>query len=198
MEVGIYRLQRKLVPAIEGLMSLEPMRPEQVDALGRMNKQIYDEFRNLGYAGVNVDPVRFLAFRKQTNNDRFTQLVVSDAGVFFVDTARKIKFKFHPDYLFVYYDGLHPVDQEKIKEMEGPVIVLDNLLEFWKKPGTGLCLVADHLNHCRFLSDSQKAELDRTVKLYQPDSLVIRPMLHRKISENNPTQPSTRTISLDE
>lgn len=179
-------------------MSLEPMRPEQVDALGRMNKQIYDEFRNLGYAGVSVDSVRFLAFRKQTNNDRFTQLVISDAGVFFVDAARKIKFKFHPDYLFVYYDGLHAVDQEKIKEMNSPVIVLDNLLELWKKPGTGLCLVEDHLNHCRYLSDTQKADMERAQKLYQGESLVIRPMLHRKIGEVNSSAPATRTISLDD
>ncbi len=177
-------------------MAMEPMRPDQVDALGRMNKKIYDEFRNLGYAGVAVDPVRFLAFRKQTNNDRFTELVVSDAGVFFMDTARKIKFKFHPDYFLVYHDGLHAVDQEKLGQLEGPAVVLDNLLEFWKKPGTGLCLVADHLNHCQYLSETQKAELDRVLTLYKDDSLIIRPMLHRKIKEAGPS--STRIFSLDE
>lgn len=176
-------------------MNMEPMRPEQVDALGRMNKKIYDEFRNLGYAGVSVDPVRFLAFRKQTNNDRFTELVVSDAGVFFMDSARKVKFKFHSDYFLVYHDGLHLVDQEKINQMEGPVVVLDNLLELWKKPGTGLCLVADHLNHCQYLSETQKAELNRVQTLYKGDAFIIRPMLHRKIKESG---PAGRTFSLDE
>lgn len=48
----------KVVPT----MALDHMTPEQVDALGRMNKKIYDEYRNLGFAGITVDPVRFLAF----------------------------------------------------------------------------------------------------------------------------------------
>lgn len=179
-------------------MELEPMKPEQIDALGRMNKKIYEEFRNLGYAGTTVDPVRFLAFRKQTHNDRFTELVVSDAGVFFMDTARRIKYKFHPDYFFVYHDGLHAVEEEKIKSMESPTLLLENLLEFWKKPGIGLCLVADHLNNCNFLSENQKAEMERSQKLYTGDSFIIRPMLHKKIKETGSTTQSVRTLSLED
>ncbi len=177
-------------------MALEPMRPEQVDALGQMNKKIYDEYRNLGFAGLSVDPVRFLAFRKQTNNDRFTELVVSDAGVFFMDTARRIKYKFHPDFFFVYHEGLHAVDEEKIKATEGPLVVLDNLLEFWKRQGTGLCLVADHLNNNRYVNDAQKAELDRIQKLYSGEGFIINPMLHRKIKDR--PEPSAQILSLDE
>ena len=179
-------------------MPLENMTSTQVDAIGRMSKQIYDEFRNLGYAGFSVDPSRFLAYRKQTNNDRFTQLVVSDAGVFFFDTARKIKYKFHLDYFMVYHDGLHAVDEEKLRNLEGPVIVLENQLEFWKKPGVGFCLVADHLNQSQFLSENQKTELQKIQKLYQGDAFVIHPMLHRKIKEPAPAQLSIRTISLDD
>lgn len=173
-------------------MIMDPMTPEQVDALGRMNKKIYDEYRNLGYAGLTVDPARFLAFRTQTHNDRFTELVVSDAGVFFLDTARRIKYRFHPDYFFIYHDGLHPTEEKKIQEMEGHVLVLENLLEFWKRQGTGLCLVADHLNQLEFLNTSQKAELARTQKIYSSQSLVIKPMLHSKVKETH------RVISLDD
>ncbi|HJT25014.1 MAG TPA: hypothetical protein VJ873_10580 [bacterium] len=180
-------------------MALENMTSAQVDAIGRMSKQIYDEFRNLGYAGLSVDPNRFLAYRKQTNNDKFTQLVVSDAGVFFFDTARRIKYKFHPDYFLVYNEGLHAVDEEKLRNLQEPVVVLDNRLEFWKKPGIGFCLVADHLNHCQYLSEHQKAEMEKSQTLYKGDTFVIRPMLHKKIKETGPAQPSsTRTISLDE
>lgn len=179
-------------------MPLENMTSDQVDAIGRMNKKIYDEFRTLGYAGLTLHPVRFLEFRTRTNNDRFTHLVVSDAGVFFFDPDRKIKYKFHSDYFLVYHDGLHPVDEEKIKAMEEPMIVLENLLEFWKKPGMGLCLVADYLNHCSYLSESQTSEMERSQKLYQKGSLVIRPMLHRKIKELDPLRPTARTISLDD
>jgi hypothetical protein len=177
-------------------MGLEHMSAEQVDALGRMNKKIYDEYRNLGFAGVAVDPVRFLSFRRQTNNDRFTELVVSDAGVFFRDIARKIKYKFDPSFLFVYHDGLHAVEEEKIKNMEGPVIVLENLLEFWKRQGTGFCLVADHLNNCQFLSENQKAELARIQKLYSGESFVIKPMLHSKVKER-PTD-AVQVVSLED
>lgn len=177
-------------------MPIEHMSSEQVDALGKMNKKIYDEYKNLGYAGLNPDPVRFLSFRKQTQNDKFTELVVSDAGVFFMDTARKIKYRFHPDYLFVHHEGLHAVDEQKIKEMEGPVIVLDNLLEFWKKPGVGLCLVADHLNNCSFLSESQKAEMGRSQKLHSAEGFVINPMLQRKVKER--AGEGIKVISLDD
>ena len=179
-------------------MPLENMTPEQVDAIGRMNKQIYDEFRNLGYAGFTLDPVRYLEFRTRTNNYCFSHLVVSDAGVFFFDPARKIKYKFLSEYFLVYHDGLHAVDEEKIKAMEEPVIVLENLLEFWRKPGVGLCLVADHLNQCSYLSESQKAEMEWSQKLHQKGSLVIRPMLQRKIKEPDPLRPSARTISLED
>ncbi len=182
----------KVVPT----MALDHMTPEQVDALGRMNKKIYDEYRNLGFAGITVDPVRFLAFRKQTNNDRFIELVVSDAGVFFLDTARKIKYKFDPGYLFIYHDGLHPVEEERIKNAEGPVVILENLLEFWKRQGTGLCLVADHLNNCNFLSENQKTELARIQKLYSGDGFVINPMLQKKTKEK--PSSSVQVISLDD
>jgi hypothetical protein len=177
-------------------MALDHMSPEQVDALGRMNKKIYDEYRNLGFAGITVDPVRFLSFRKQTNNDRFIELVVSDAGVFFMDTARKVKYKFDPNYFFVYHDGLHAVEEEKIKNMEGPVVVLENLLEFWKKQGTGFCLVADHLNNCSFLSENQKTELVRTQKLYSGESFIINPMLQKKIREK--PSSAVQVVSLDD
>lgn len=177
-------------------MALDHMTPEQVDALGRMNKKIYDEYRNLGFAGITVDPVRFLAFRKQTNNDRFIELVVSDAGVFFIDTVRKIKYKFNQNCFFVYHDGLHPVEEEKIRTAEGPVIVLENLLEFWNRQGTGFCLVADHLNNCDFLSESQKAELARIQKLYSSEGLVINTMLQKKIKEK--PSSSVHVISLDD
>jgi hypothetical protein len=177
-------------------MSLEPMTPEQIDALGRMNKKVYDEFRTLGFAGSPVDPVRFLQFRLQTRNDRFTEAVVSDAGVFFLDPARKIRYKFHPDCLFVYHEGLHAVEEKKIADGEGPFVVLDNLLEFWKRQGTGLCLVADHLNGCRYLLDEQKAEWERVQKLYREDGLVMNPMLHRKIKD--PQGPGVQVVSLDD
>ena len=177
-------------------MALEHLTSDQVDALGRMNKKIYDEYRNLGFAGVPVDPIRFLAFRQQTYNHRFTELVVSDAGVFFLDPARRIKYKFDRDYLFVYHDGLHSIDEERIKTTEGPVILLENLLEFWKKPGTGLCLVADHLNQCQYLSETQKAELDRVQKLYTGEALVIRQMLQKKKKEAESS--SVKILSLED
>jgi hypothetical protein len=176
-------------------MPIDTSRPEYIDAIGRMDKKIYDEFRNLGYAGLSLDPARFLAFRKQTRNDKFMELVVSDAGVFFLDVARKIKFKFDPDYFLVYHDGLHAVEEEKTKAMQDPTIVLENLLEFWKKPGTGLCLVADHLNNLGFLSDSQKAELERVHTLYKGGGFTIRQMLHNKKTDKI---PSAKVISLDD
>jgi hypothetical protein len=178
-------------------MSLDHLTPEQLDALGRMSKKIHDEYRNLGFAGFTLDPARFLAFRKQTNNDRFTELVVSDAGVFFMDTARKIKFKFHHNYFFVYHDGLHQVDEEKIKNGDGPIILLDNLLEFWNRPGTGLCLVADHLNHCDYLFPDQKAELKRIQHLYSKDQFVINPMLQKKSKETS-QKPAVAVFNLED
>jgi len=170
-------------------MQLDPRTPEQIDALGRMNKKIYDEYRNLGFAGFSVDPLRYLAFREQTKNHKFTELVVSDAGVFFFDPARRIKFKFNPQYFLVHHEGLHLVDEEKIRDAEGPIVLLDNLLEFWNRPGTGLCLVADHQNGCQYLSLEQKAELEKVLGLYSRDQFIINPMLQKKIKETQPTSP---------
>ena len=161
-------------------MPLEKMTPEQVDALGSMSKQIHDEYRNLGFAGITVDPVRYLAFRRQTKNEKFTHLVVSDAGVFFVDNARRIKYRFDPQFFFVYHEGFQPWEEQKIRESREQVTVLENLLEFWNRPGTGLCLVADHLNHCDYLFTDQKAEMKRVQALYQKEDLVITTMLHKK------------------
>lgn len=175
---------------------LERFTSEQLDALGRMSKKIHDEYRNLGFTGLTLDPVRFLAFRKQTNNDRFTELVVSDAGVFFFDPARKIKFKFDPGYFLVYHDGLHAVEEQKIKESDNPMIVLENLLELWKKPGTGFCLVADHLNGCQYLLPEQKVELERVQRLYNKDEFVINPMLQKK-SKDTPARPAAGILDLE-
>ena len=177
-------------------MTMEHQTPEQTDALGRMSRQIYDEYKNLGFTGLKVDPVRFLAFREGTQNFRHTSLVVSDAGVFFEDPSRKIRYKFHREYFFVYQSGLHPADLEKVKHAEEPVILLDNLLEFWQRPGTGLCLVADHLNKNSYLTDDQKAELERTQNLYQKEELIIRPMLQKKVKET--PAPSVQVLSLED
>lgn len=177
-------------------MPLEKMTPEQVDALGSMNKQIHDEYRNLGFAGITVDPVRFLAFRRQTQNEKYTQLVVSDAGVFFVDNARRVKFRFDPQFFFVYHEGFQPWEEARIKESGEQVILMDNLLEFWKRPGTGLCLVADHLHKCDYLSSDQKAEMKRVQMLYQKEGLVIKTMLQKK---GAPTQPKyTGVVDLED
>ncbi len=167
-------------------MPLDHMTPEQVDALGRMNKKIYFEYKNLGFAGITPDPIRFLAFRKQTNNDQFLELVVSDSGIYYLDTTRKIKYKFNPGYFFVYHDGLHRVDEEKIRNSGGPLVLLDNLLEFWNRSGIGLCLVMDHLNHCDYLLPEQKKEMQKIQNLYSKPDLVINPMLQKKEQENQP------------
>lgn len=161
-------------------MPLENMTPEQVDALGRMSKKIHDEYRNLGFAGTTVDPVRYLAFRHQTQNEKYTQLVVSDSGVFFVDNSRRIKFRFDPQFFFVYHEGFQPWEEAKIKESREQLILMENLLEFWNRPGKGLCLVADHLHKCDYLFPEQKAELKRIQALYQKEELVINPMLQKK------------------
>ncbi|HUO56924.1 MAG TPA: hypothetical protein VMV05_01990 [bacterium] len=178
-------------------MKPDHMTPEQVAALGKMNKKVHDEYRNLGYAGVSLDPARFLAFRQQTRNDRFTELVVSDAGVFFMDSARRVKFKFHRDYFLVYHEGFHLVDEEKIRKNDGPVVILDNLLELWNRPGTGLCLVADHLNNCDYLMPEQKKELDRVQALYDKQRLVINPMLQKKAKEE-PQLTSVSVLDLED
>ena len=146
-----------------------------MDAFERMSGQIYEEFRYLRHAGTPVDPSRFLSFRELTNNHRFTQLVVSDAGVFFMDGARKIKYQFHPLYVFVYFDGLSPEDEEKIKTSEIPVVKLDNQLEFWKWAGVGTCLVADHANGCDYLFPEHRSELERIKRLYAVDSFTMTP-----------------------
>jgi hypothetical protein len=93
--------------------------------------------------------------------------------------------------------------------MEGPVLVLENLLEFWKRQATGICLVADHLNKLEFLNPAQKTELDRVQRIYGSQSLVINPMLQRKVKESPAAsspqvqplpqpQSHTRVLSLDD
>jgi len=159
---------------------LDRLTPEQLDALGRMPKTLHDEYRHLGFTGLSVDPVRYLAFRQQTKNEAFTKLVVSDSGVHFLDPARKVKYRFDPAFFLVYQDGLHFVEEEKIRASQNPLILLDNLLEFWKRHGTGLVLVADHMNGCNFLLPEQKAELDRVQRLYSKEEFVINPMLQKK------------------
>lgn len=88
------------------------------------------------------------------------------------------------------------MEEERIKNAEGPVVILENLLEFWKRQGTGLCLVADHLNNCNFLSENQKTELARIQKLYSGDGFVINPMLQKKTKEK--PSSSVQVISLDD
>ncbi|HEY5040021.1 MAG TPA: hypothetical protein VIJ93_13215 [bacterium] len=179
-------------------MELKPSNSEQADAFSQMSRKIYDEYRNLKFAGIAVDPSHFLAFRKQTNNDHFTELVVSDAGVFFMDLSRKIKFKFDRACFFVYHDGLHSTEEEKIRNTDSPIIVLDNLLEFWKRPGMGFCLVADHLNGCHYLLPEQKAELDRVQHIYSKDEFIINQMLHKKKRESvNAHLKKTAHVDLD-
>jgi hypothetical protein len=74
---------------------------------------------------------------------------------------------------------------------------LDNLLEFWKRPGTGLCLVADHLNKCNFLLPEQKTELDRVQRLYSKEEFVINPMLQKKFKDV-PTRPAVGIMDLED
>ena len=174
---------------------MEQLPHEQLDALGRMSKEIHDEYRNLGFAGISVNPVRYLAFRQQTQNHSHLKLVVSDAGVFFMDAARKIKFKFDPSYFLIYQEGLHYVEEEKIKNSENPVIVLENLLEFWKRHGTGICLVADHMNGCQYLIPEHQAELDRINRLYSKEGFTINPMLHKKAA---PTKFGPGVLDLED
>jgi hypothetical protein len=170
-------------------MKLKHATPEQTDAFGRMSREVYDEYRNLKFAGVTIEPSRYLVFREQTKNYLHTKLVVSDAGVFFMDAARKIKFKFDRWYFFVYHDGLDAADEEKIRKNDSPITVLDNLLEFWNRPGTGLCLVADHLNGCQYLLPDQKEELDKVQRLYSQEGFVINPMLHKKKKDGVEAEP---------
>jgi hypothetical protein len=174
-------------------MPLEQLRPEQVDALGQMSKPTYDEYKNLGYAGITADPVRYLTFRKQAKNGLFTQLMISDAGIFFVDPIRKIKFKFHREYFFVYHAGLTPEDEQKIRSTEDPVVKLDNGLEFWKRVVSGTTLIKDHTHDCDYLLPDQKAELERVKSLSKAGSLVIKPMLQNKTKDPK----DSRVIDLD-
>jgi hypothetical protein len=155
------------------------------DALGRMSREIYDEYRNLKYAGIATDPARYLAYREQTRNTQFTKLVVSDAGVFLMDPARKIKFTFDPGFFLVYHDGLTPAEEEIIRASERSFIRLENGLEFWKRHGTGLCLVADHLNGCDYLLPERKTELDGIKRLYSSEGFVLNQMLHKKKAEDS-------------
>jgi len=181
-----------------GAIALDPLSSEQINALGSMSKEIHDEYRNLGFAGLTLDPVRFLAYREQTHNIRFTKLVVSDAGVFYLDPARKIKYRFDPDFFLLYHEGLSPEEEEKLRDPQQAILLLDNGLEFWRRPGTGLCLVKDHVNGCEFLFSERRAELDQVRRLYGAESLVLRPMLHNK-KKSEPVMgfPGTSLIDLD-
>ncbi|HVM33472.1 MAG TPA: hypothetical protein VMU88_10085 [bacterium] len=176
-------------------MPLEPLRSDQVDALGQMSKAVYDEYKNLGFAGINVDPGRYLAFRKQGKNGLFTQFMVSDAGVFFVDPLRKIKFKFHRDYYLVYHEGLSPAEEDQLRNSPGLTVKLDNGLEFWRRVIEGHCLIFDHAHDCDYLTADQKAELTRVKQLYSPKELVIKPMLQNKTKDS---QPHSNVIDLED
>jgi hypothetical protein len=175
-------------------MPLEQLRPDQVDALGQMSKATYDEYKTLGFAGITVDPVRYLAFRRQGKNGLFTQFMVSDAGVFYVDPLRKIKFKFHPEYYLLYHEGLSPEDELKIRNNVSLTTKLDNGLEFWRRVIAGSCLIYDHAHGCDYLLPDQKAELERVKRLYSPAELVIKPMLQSK-PKSGPA--NSRVIDLD-
>jgi hypothetical protein len=174
---------------------METFTPQQLDALGRMNKEIHTEYRSLRLSGLGLDPSHFLSFREQTRNNQFIKMVVSDNGVFFLDTVRKIKFKFHP-YLFIYQDGLSPQDQEKLEGDESPLIRLENGLEFWKRHGTGTCLIQDLTNSCDYLLPEYRTEIDRVRNLYRGDELVINPMLHKKSAEASSN--SVQVLSLED
>jgi len=175
-------------------MLLEQLRPDQVDALGQMSKAMYDEYKTLGFAGITVDPVRYLAFRKQGKNGLFTQFMVSDAGVFYVDPLRKIKFKFHPEYYLVYHEGLSPEEELKVRGGDAVTVKLENGLEFWRRVLAGSCLIFDHAHGCDYLLPDQKTELERVKKLYSPAELVIKPMLQSK-PKTNPS--NSKVIDLD-
>ncbi len=174
---------------------METLTPKQLDALGRMNKEIHTEYRSLRFTGLSVDPALFLAFREQTQNNQFTKLVISDNGVFFLDPTRKIKFKFHP-YLLIYQEGLSPQDEETLENSDNPLVRLENGLEFWKRHGTGTCLIEDHTNGCNYLMAEYKTEIDRVRNLYKRDELVINPMLHKKAPET--LSNSVQVLSLDD
>lgn len=177
-------------------MDLNRSQPSPSDAFERMDAETYTEYRALKAAGMFLDPGRYLAFRERSGGSRHVKMVVEDSGLFFMDMTRKVKYKLSGDCLFLYHSGLHAVDEEKVRNAEGPVVVLDNLLEFWKKPGTGLCLVADHLNNCEYLSPAQRSELENIQKLYQKDQFVINPMLQKKAKET--TSAPVQVLSLED
>ena len=174
-------------------MPLEPIGSSQADALGQMSKAVYDEYKNLGFAGIQVDPARYLAFRKQGKNGLFTQFMVSDAGVFFVDPLRKIKFKFHKDYFLLYHEGLSPDEENTLRGTPGVTVKLNNGLEFWNRVIEGHCLIFDHAHACDYLLPEQKNELTRVKQLYSPKELVIKPMFQPK----KETPARSNVIDLD-
>lgn len=176
-------------------MSLEPFGSSPVDALGQMSKAIYDEYKALGFTGLSLDPARYLAFRKLGKNGLFTQFLISDAGVFFLDPLRKIKYKFHPQYFLVYHDGLTPAEEEKLRQDHSTTVKLENGLEFWRREGLGYFLIFDHAHACDYLVPNQKADLERVKKLYSPAELVLRPMSTGKTRE---TSARPNVIDLDE
>jgi hypothetical protein len=177
-------------------MDLNRSQPQSSDAFERMDGETYTEFRTLKAAGILLDPEKYLAFRERPGRTRNIKLVVSDAGIFFLDITRKINYKLNRDYLFLYHNGLHAVEEDNIRSSEEPIIVLENLLEFWKRPGVGFCLVADHLNNCGYLSPEQKTELENVQKLYKRDEFIINPMLQKK--EKEPSSGSVQVLSLDD
>ncbi|MGH7739533.1 MAG: hypothetical protein ACREL1_05250 [bacterium] len=176
-------------------MPLEPLGSSPVDALGQMSKAIYDEYKALGFTGLSLDPARYLAFRKLSKNGLFSRFIISDAGAFFIDPLRKIKYKFHSQYFLVYHDGLSPAEEEKLRQDKSITVKLDNGLEFWRREGFGYFLIYDHAHTCDYLAPNQKVDLERVKKLYSPAELVLRPMSTGKTRETS-TQP--HVIDLDE
>lgn len=177
-------------------MDLKRSSFEPSNAFERMDGETYTEYRALKASGMFLDPERYLSFRERDGRPRSLKMVVEDSGLYFMDTARGIKYRLDKDYFFTYHSGLHAVEEERIRGFQGPLVLLDNLLEFWRRPGTGLLLVADHLNHREYLSPAQKAELDSVQRLYQKEQFVINPMLQKKAPE--PAPPPVQVLSLED
>lgn len=155
--------------------------PEQVDAVGRMSKEVHDSYRNFGYAGVFVDPVRYLALWTQTHNHKHLAQVVNDQGVFFMDGERKIKYRLNPaPMVLVYNDGFTREEEKKLLDPEAALITMDRGLKFWNWPRAGVCLVADGTHDCDFILPEYKKELERAETLQGNGTLTIKPMLFDK------------------
>jgi hypothetical protein len=159
---------------------IDSLTPRQVDALGRMSRDVHGEYLRLKSAGLTVDPEQYLDFRFKTENDLHLKLMITDSGVFFLDPGRNMKYKFRPECLLVYHEGLSPEKERQVWEREEPWILLENRLEFWRKPEVGFCLVADRANGRDFLTEPHKKEFERVKILYGEEKLTLIPMLHRK------------------